>query len=90
MSASKLWSRPPRKDWVAWATPGPIWPLGVFLLSVALVEALEAHFRRYAIDGIYFQRWPSETLMQSVSLRELRNSPIQSLWYLHVQPPIAI
>jgi hypothetical protein len=65
-----------------------MWPWALFLLSTGLIEAMEAYFRRYAIDGIYFQRWPSETLMQSVSLRELRSSPIASLWYLHVQPPI--
>jgi hypothetical protein len=65
-----------------------IWPWALFLLSTGLIEAMEAYFRRYAIDGLYFQRWPSETLMQSVSLRELRSSPIASLWYLHVQPPI--
>ena len=82
MSESAIRSRPPGLGNRA------IWPLAVFLLSVALIEAMEAHFRRYAIDGIYFQRWPSETLMQSVSLRELRNAPIESLWYLHVQPPV--
>jgi hypothetical protein len=59
----------------------------VFLLSFAVLEALEAYFRRYAADGIYFQRWTSEVLMQSVSLRELQAAPFESLWYLHIQPP---
>src|SRR4051812_10178344 len=68
--------------------PTPARPLAVFALSFALVEIVEAIFRRHAIDGVYFQGPTSETLMQSVSLRELRAAPLQSLWYLHVQPPV--
>lgn len=63
-------------------------PLIVFALSFAVLEIVEAHFRRYAIGGVYFQRWTSEVLMQSVSLRELDAAPFQSLWYLHIQPPM--
>jgi hypothetical protein len=62
-------------------------PLVVFALSFALIEAVEQAFRRYAIGG-YFQGLTSEVMMQSVSLRELRAAPLQSLWYLHVQPPV--
>jgi len=60
----------------------------VFALSFAVLEAVEAYFRRYAIGGLYFQRWTSEVLMQSVSLRDLDAAPFQSLWYLHIQPPV--
>ncbi len=66
----------------------PARPLAVFALSFALVEIVESIFRRHAIDGVYFQGLTSETLMQSVSLRELRAAPLESLWYLHVQPPV--
>ena len=66
----------------------PARPLLVFALSFALVEIVESAFRQYATDGVYFQGLPSETLMQSVSLRELRAAPLESLWYLHVQPPV--
>jgi hypothetical protein len=66
----------------------PARPLLVFALSFALVEIVEAAFRKYATAGVYFQGLTSETLMQSVSLRELRAAPLQSLWYLHVQPPV--
>src|SRR3954463_1071476 len=66
----------------------PMRPLAVFALSFAMVEIVESIFRRHAIDGVYFQGWTSETLMQSVSLRELRAAPLESLWYLHVQPPM--
>ena len=62
--------------------------MAVFALSFALVEIVESIFRRHAIGGVYFQGLTSETLMQSVSLRELRAAPLESLWYLHVQPPL--
>ena len=52
------------------------------------MEIVEAIFRRHAIGGLYFQGLTSETLMRSVSLRELRAAPLESLWYLHVQPPV--
>jgi hypothetical protein len=66
----------------------PARSLVVFALSFALVEIVESIFRRHAIGGVYFQGLTSETLMQSVSLRELRAAPLESLWYLHVQPPV--
>ena len=66
----------------------PARPWLVFALSFVLLEIVEGAFRQHAIDGIYFQGLTSETLMQSVSLRELRAAPLESLWYLHVQPPV--
>jgi hypothetical protein len=66
----------------------PIRSLVVFALSFGVIEFVEAHYRRYALKGIYFQGWSSEEMMQSVSLRELRAAPLESLWYLHVQPPV--
>ncbi len=66
----------------------PARPLAVFALSFALLEIVESIFRSHASGGVYFQGLTSETLMQSVSLRELRAAPLESLWYLHVQPPV--
>lgn len=71
-----------------WTLGLPARPLAVFALSFALVEIVESLLRRHAIGGVYFQGLTSETLMQSVSLRELRAAPLESLWYLHVQPPV--
>jgi hypothetical protein len=72
----------------AWTLALSARSLVIFAVSFGLVEIVEAVFRRYAIAGLYFQGWTSETLMQSVSLRELRAAPLESLWYLHVQPPV--
>ena len=40
-----------------------------------------------AAYGLYFQNWSIETMMQTVSIEDLREDPIRSLWYLHIQPP---
>jgi len=53
-----------------------------------LLEIIESYVRPTTADGVHFQAWSSETLMQSVSVRELRESPLETLWYLHVQPPV--
>ena len=57
------------------------------LLATVLLLSLEAHFRPLAIRGLYFQRWSSETLMQTVSIEDLRDEPLRTLWHLHIQPP---
>lgn len=54
-------------------------------LSLLLAESL---FRPYVWEGLYFQGWSSETLMQAVSIEDLRDEPLRSLWYLHIQPPL--
>ena len=59
--------------------------LAVF--SVLLLLLLEAHYRQYVPRG-YFQSWSSETMMQTLSVEDLRDAPLQSLWYLNIQPPL--
>jgi hypothetical protein len=49
---------------------------------------LESLSRSRAPDGLRFQAWTSERLMQTLSLRHLRDEPLRSLWYLHIQPPM--
>ena len=66
---------------------GRMIPLGVFLGAFLFQLALQAFFRPYAQEGIYFQMWTSETMMQTVSLADLQAQPWQSLVYLHIQPP---
>ena len=80
-SVGGLWKRRWTLGWTAR-------PWAIFSLAFALMEIVESIFRRHALGGVYFQGLTSETLMQSVSLRELRAAPLESLWYLHVQPPV--
>lgn len=62
------------------------WP--AFFFSLAFLLGLEAYFRPQAIDGVYFQRWTSEDMMQTLSVADLRREPLQSLLNLHIQPPL--
>ena len=55
-----------------------------FLFSMIL----ERHYRPQSIMLFYFQQWPSETIMQTLPLEDLRNAPLQTLWNGHIQPPL--
>jgi hypothetical protein len=57
-------------------------------LSAVFLTAAEALARREAPDGLYLQKYTSEYLMQTVSVLDLRDEPLRSLWYLHIQPPM--
>ena len=59
----------------------------VFVVALLLQFALQRAAQPYAIDGYRFQQWSSETLMQTVSIADLRDAPIESLLNLHIQPP---
>ena len=61
--------------------------LSLGLLATVLLLALEAHFRPLAVKGLYFQSYSSESMMQAVSIEDLRDEPLRTLWYLHIQPP---
>ncbi|MCP3104674.1 hypothetical protein LZ198_38000 [Myxococcus sp. K15C18031901] len=72
------------------ASPAPGWrgSLAVFATAFVFLLALEALLRRPPSEGWRFQAWDSERMMQTLSLRELRDEPLRSLWYLHIQPPL--
>ena len=60
-------------------------------LAFGLASALlwyEHQLFKTAIAGVYLQAWPSEVMMQTLSIEDLRDEPLKSLWYLHVQPPM--
>ncbi len=60
----------------------------IFVFGLIFLLSLERYTGHDAIDGIYFQEWSSsEDMMQTVSIVDLRNEPLQSLYYLHIQPP---
>jgi hypothetical protein len=62
--------------------------LAAVLTAAFSLLALELAYRRYAIDGVYFHPWTSDHMMQVVSVVDLRDEPLKSLWYLHIQPPL--
>jgi hypothetical protein len=60
----------------------------VFVVAALFLTGAEAIGRAHAPDGFYLQKYPSEYLMQTVSVADLRDEPLRSLWYLHIQPPL--
>jgi hypothetical protein len=68
------------------------WKVAVVGLAIALSGflfqiSLQSVMRPYAKEGLYFQAWSSETLMQTVSIEDLRDTPLETLFNIHIQPP---
>lgn len=65
------------------------WAVGLLLglLLILFLVILEAWFAPLARDGLYYQEWSSERMMQTVSIRDLKDQPLLSLWNIHIQPP---
>jgi len=59
-----------------------------FIVSACFLAFLEVYFRADAISGIYFQKYTSDTMMQTLPIQSLRDAPFLSLWFLHIQPPM--
>lgn len=59
----------------------------VFIAGFLFQVRLQSYMRQYAIDNFYFQTWSSETLMQTVSIEDLQNAPIETLLNIHIEPP---
>lgn len=72
-----------------WRPPSrrAVWFLVVALSGFAGQMGLQHLMRPYAIRQIYFHGWSSDALMQTVSIEDLRDEPLRSLWNLHIQPP---
>lgn len=60
----------------------------VWLVATLGLLATEAAMRSRTADAVHFQPWDSELLMQTVSVRLLRDEPAKTLWYLHIHPPM--
>lgn len=56
-------------------------------LGLAFYEKhLQATISQDLFDGFYFQTWPSDSLLQTVTIHSIRGTGLLSFWYLHVQP----
>ena len=49
----------------------------LFLFAGILILSLEWYMRPHAINGVYFQQWTSEQMVQTVSIEDLRDEPLQ-------------
>jgi hypothetical protein len=70
-----------------WASADRRMALATAAAAGLLLFTLQAANRPRAVDGLYFQAFTSEYLMQTVSAADLRDEPWRSLLYLHIQPP---
>jgi hypothetical protein len=59
----------------------------VFASAVFFFTLLFALLRPRDEDDPFYARTSSEFMMQTVSVADLRDQPLRSLWYLHIQPP---
>ena len=59
----------------------------IFIIGFLILSVLEKQAQPYVIDGYRFHLWSSESIMQTVSIEDLRNAPFESLFYIHIQPP---
>jgi hypothetical protein len=64
------------------------WSLTVFLVGFVFLQGLQVYDRPFTSRGTYFQQHSSEDMMQTVSLLDLRERPLQTLLVLHIQPPL--
>lgn len=62
--------------------------LFIFIMSFGGLMLVESALKSDAIAGIYFHGIPSESMMQTVSVMDLRDQPWVSLWNIHIQPPL--
>jgi hypothetical protein len=62
--------------------------LAVFAVGFVFLQGLQVYDRPFAQGGTYFQEFSSEDMMQTVSLLDLRERPLQTLLVLHIQPPL--
>lgn len=64
----------------------------IFVFSFLGLFVLEAHVRTFFADQLtenfYFQPWPSDIMMQTIEIKFMHEFGLQTLWYLHIQPPL--
>jgi len=57
-------------------------------LALAFLSALHVWIAPRALPGGYLHAWTSEFMMQTVSVADLRDEPLRSLVFNHIQPPL--
>jgi hypothetical protein len=66
----------------------------LFLLAFGFISGLELYIRTFHPEdlfhgsGLYFQEYKSDDMMQALPIEQLLDAPLESLLYLHIQPPM--
>jgi hypothetical protein len=69
-------------------TPAAVTRFALFLVSTFWLAALERGMRSHTLDGVHYQKWSSDVMLQTLPIEVLRAAPLQALYYLHIQPPV--
>lgn len=67
--------------------PRTILTIGIAVAALIFQIGLQSSFRDDAIEGVWFQQWSSDAMMQTVPLQDLQQAPLESLLFTHIQPP---
>ena len=62
--------------------------LCVGLLAILFLVGFQYMVSGEWISSTYFSSLTSDSMMQTVPIAQLRNAPFESLYYLHIQPPL--
>jgi hypothetical protein len=65
----------------------PLAGAAILIFGLLFQVALRHQAQPYLTDGHQREWFSSETLMQTVSILDLRDSPLESLTHIHIQPP---
>jgi hypothetical protein len=63
-------------------------PVQLFLAATTFLTVLLILLQPKRVDDPFYRETSSEFMMQTVSIADLRDQPLRSLWYLHIQPPL--
>ncbi|MDC3379227.1 hypothetical protein OAX78_02990 [Planctomycetota bacterium] len=58
-----------------------------FVCCLVMLLVMEGVCKKHTRDGLHFQDWSSDDMMQTLPATQLQKAPLSSLWYLHKQPP---
>jgi hypothetical protein len=66
----------------------PLPKAAVPVASCLWLGGLELAMRTHTRDGVHYQKWTSDAMMQTLPIDVLRDAPLDALYYLHIQPPM--
>lgn len=63
-------------------------PALLVVFSTMFIGLWALSAREDAVAGLYLQAWPSEQMMQTVSIIDLSENPFETILNIHIQPPM--
>lgn len=59
----------------------------IFVLAFSFLLTVQNIYRHHTKDGVHFHPWTSDSMMQSLPVKQLQQNPVDSILYLHKQAP---